>query len=127
MKAKTWIFLAIGGIILVVIGIALTQIIVWSSGPFGIPMPSAPFAMVGIALAAIGGVLTSISILAFIIGYSKESAKEVISEGIRTWKEKETPPPPPPPGTQVCPTCGGPLTYIEQYQRWYCYKCKKYT
>jgi len=36
------------------------------------------------------------------------------------------PPPPPPPGAQVCPTCGGPLTYIEQYQRWYCYKCKKY-
>ncbi|MGB9740347.1 MAG: PRC-barrel domain-containing protein [Candidatus Bathyarchaeia archaeon] len=27
---------------------------------------------------------------------------------------------------QVCPTCKGPLTYIPQYQRWYCYKCKKY-
>jgi len=27
---------------------------------------------------------------------------------------------------QVCPTCGGPLTFIDQYQRWYCYKCKKY-
>lgn len=26
----------------------------------------------------------------------------------------------------VCPTCGGPLTYIAQYQRWYCYKDKKY-
>jgi sporulation protein YlmC with PRC-barrel domain len=26
----------------------------------------------------------------------------------------------------VCPTCGGPLTYISQYQRWYCYKDKKY-
>ena len=26
----------------------------------------------------------------------------------------------------VCPTCGGPLTYIPQYQRWYCYKDKKY-
>jgi sporulation protein YlmC with PRC-barrel domain len=26
----------------------------------------------------------------------------------------------------TCPTCGGPLTYIEQYQRWYCYKDKKY-
>jgi sporulation protein YlmC with PRC-barrel domain len=32
------------------------------------------------------------------------------------------------PGQQapVCPTCGGPLTYIQQYQRWYCYKDKKY-
>jgi len=36
------------------------------------------------------------------------------------------PPPPPPPGAATCPTCGGPLTYVEQYQRWYCYKCKKY-
>jgi sporulation protein YlmC with PRC-barrel domain len=27
---------------------------------------------------------------------------------------------------QVCPTCGGPLTYIPQYQRWYCYKDQKY-
>ncbi len=27
---------------------------------------------------------------------------------------------------QICPTCKEPLSYIEQYQRWYCYKCKKY-
>jgi sporulation protein YlmC with PRC-barrel domain len=26
----------------------------------------------------------------------------------------------------TCPTCKGPLTYIPQYQRWYCYACKKY-
>jgi sporulation protein YlmC with PRC-barrel domain len=25
-----------------------------------------------------------------------------------------------------CPTCGGPLSYIQQYQRWYCYKDQKY-
>jgi sporulation protein YlmC with PRC-barrel domain len=28
--------------------------------------------------------------------------------------------------TPVCPKCGGPLTYVPQYQRWYCYKDKKY-
>ncbi|MFB3888084.1 MAG: PRC-barrel domain-containing protein [Candidatus Bathyarchaeia archaeon] len=28
--------------------------------------------------------------------------------------------------TPVCPTCGGPLTFIPQYNRWYCYKDKKY-
>lgn len=27
---------------------------------------------------------------------------------------------------RVCPSCGKPLTYIEQYQRWYCYNEKKY-
>jgi sporulation protein YlmC with PRC-barrel domain len=26
----------------------------------------------------------------------------------------------------VCPTCKGPLSYVQQYQRWYCYKCQKY-
>jgi hypothetical protein len=36
------------------------------------------------------------------------------------------PPPPPPSRTSTCPTCGGQLTYIPQYQRWYCYKCQKY-
>jgi sporulation protein YlmC with PRC-barrel domain len=30
------------------------------------------------------------------------------------------------PQTPVCPICGGPLTYIQQYQRWYCHKDKKY-
>jgi len=27
---------------------------------------------------------------------------------------------------RVCPTCKGPLSFIQQYQRWYCYKCQKY-
>jgi sporulation protein YlmC with PRC-barrel domain len=27
---------------------------------------------------------------------------------------------------QICPTCKGPLSYIKEYQRWYCYKCQKY-
>ncbi len=26
----------------------------------------------------------------------------------------------------VCQTCRNPLSYIQQYQRWYCYTCKKY-
>ena len=29
-------------------------------------------------------------------------------------------------GTQNCPTCGQPLTYVHQYQRWYCNYCQKY-
>jgi sporulation protein YlmC with PRC-barrel domain len=27
---------------------------------------------------------------------------------------------------QTCPTCGGPLRYVPQYQRWWCDKDKKY-
>jgi len=36
------------------------------------------------------------------------------------------PPPPPATATQTCPTCGSPLRYIQQYQRWYCDKEQKY-
>jgi len=39
----------------------------------------------------------------------------------------------PPTATQVvgapapaCPKCGTPLTYIQQYQRWYCPTCREY-
>jgi hypothetical protein len=35
-------------------------------------------------------------------------------------------PPPPPGAATTCPTCGGPLRYIEQYKRWYCDKENKY-
>jgi hypothetical protein len=35
-------------------------------------------------------------------------------------------PPPPDFAAPICPTCGQPLSYIEQYQRWYCYKDQKY-
>jgi sporulation protein YlmC with PRC-barrel domain len=30
------------------------------------------------------------------------------------------------PAQPLCPTCGRPLTWIPQYQRWYCYNDKKY-
>ena len=35
-------------------------------------------------------------------------------------------PPPPPGAATTCPSCGGPLRYIQQYQRWYCDKEQKY-
>ena len=37
-----------------------------------------------------------------------------------------TPPPPPPSAAPICPFCGGSLTYIQQYQRWYCYRDQRY-
>lgn len=36
------------------------------------------------------------------------------------------PPPPVPPAQSICTTCGRPLTYVQQYQRWYCESCRKY-
>lgn len=36
------------------------------------------------------------------------------------------PPPPPTATPPTCPTCGQPLTFIQQYNRWYCQNEKKY-
>jgi hypothetical protein len=33
---------------------------------------------------------------------------------------------PPPPPSDSCPVCYQSLTLIQQYNRWYCYKCKQY-
>jgi len=43
-------------------------------------------------------------------------------------KEKAVQPPTPPIPQQVfyCRNCGKPLTYISQYQRWYCENCRAY-
>ncbi len=40
--------------------------------------------------------------------------------------DKQAPTPPEAEAQHLCPTCKGPLSYIQQYQRWYCYKCQKY-
>jgi hypothetical protein len=34
--------------------------------------------------------------------------------------------PPPPAATNLCPTCGNPLRYIQEYQRWYCDREQRY-
>ena len=34
--------------------------------------------------------------------------------------------PPPPGGAPICRTCGQPLTYVQQYGKWYCHRCRKY-
>ena len=28
--------------------------------------------------------------------------------------------------SQNCPRCGRPMTFIGQYNRWYCYPCRQY-
>ncbi|RLD16703.1 MAG: hypothetical protein DRI22_00960 [Caldiserica bacterium] len=47
-------------------------------------------------------------------------------------EKKEIPPPPPPenlpppPPEIECPYCGGPIEYIEEYDRYYCFRCRRY-
>jgi hypothetical protein len=47
-------------------------------------------------------------------------------------KPKPPPPPPPPPEDDdaeifSCEHCGGKLEYVNEYDEWFCYKCKKYS
>jgi hypothetical protein len=47
-----------------------------------------------------------------------------------SWKPTREPgpliPPAPSVATSFCPACGGPLRYIQEYQRWYCYREQRY-
>jgi len=46
-----------------------------------------------------------------------------------TTQASQAPPPPPQEAAQktpACPRCGQALTWIDQYQRWYCYNCQQY-
>jgi hypothetical protein len=42
----------------------------------------------------------------------------------RRLRQRQLPAPPPP--QQNCEACGKPLSYIEQYQRYYCFECQTY-
>lgn len=41
-------------------------------------------------------------------------------------KPSYQPPSSPPPPTKPCPTCGKSLTFVSQYDRWYCNNCQEY-
>ena len=118
MRASTWIVLIIVGALLIIVGLSIATQVVWQQGPYGISYPTASFVLPGYALAGIGGLLITISILGFIIGYQKEAAKEIVSEGIRKWKEP-SPPPPPSANVKYCPKCGASMSKESTY----CPKC----
>jgi ribosomal protein L40E len=86
METTTWIALAVIGVILAIIGWAIASQIVWQQDPnslFGMQEPTMPYIVPGVAIGAIGGLLTTFSIYGFIIGYGGETATEVISEGVK--------------------------------------------
>ena len=52
---------------------------------------------------------------------SLDSAEDSLGD-----EQKPQPPEAIAPQQRVCPYCGMPLAYIEQYRRFYCYHCKRY-
>jgi len=126
MKTSTWIFLITIGVVLLVIGLSIAWRVEMVKQTFGVPpytyqidVPATPYFIPGIALTTIGGLLTGISILGFIIGYQKEAAKEIISEGIKKWKEPTPSPPQAVANVKYCPKCGASMSRESTY----CPKC----
>jgi len=66
-----------------------------------------------------GAILTIVGLIALIVGFAIPNRQGV-----------PAPPPPPQPPAQSpiypCPTCGKPLRFVQEYQRWYCDAENKY-
>jgi heme/copper-type cytochrome/quinol oxidase subunit 1 len=121
--------LIIIGVILMVVGFGIMGIVVWVDQTFGVPpftstikVPTTPFWIPGAVLGTVGVALTGLSgFLLFwrwFMGTQKEAAKEIISEGIRKWKEP-SPPSPPTANVKYCPKCGASMSKESTY----CPKC----
>jgi sporulation protein YlmC with PRC-barrel domain len=57
--------------------------------------------------------------LAQVANQTVQTAQPVVQPAVQTAQPVQQTKP-------LCPTCNQPLTYIQQYQRWYCYNEKKY-
>jgi len=82
----------------------------------------------GIVLIIIGSLIMMLGFYATIYKVGAEIIRdEIRSIGVGgltpTLRIPSTTTAPPPPN---CPTCGQPLTYVPQYQKWYCQNEKKY-
>ncbi len=55
------------------------------------------------------------------ISTDEEEVVEMVEEKVREVIE-----PTPTEMVNVCPNCGGEATYVDQYQRYYCYSCREY-
>jgi sporulation protein YlmC with PRC-barrel domain len=67
--------------------------------------------------------------LSFLVGKEKEAGTTIAWKDVQAVGEiiiLKAPEPKQQAQTYACPSCGQPLTWIEQYQRWYCTKEKKY-
>ena len=65
--------------------------------------------------------------LAIIVGLAGGGYMLLIRRKKSVASQEEVQPPMVQRGKQMfCSDCGQPATWVEQYQRWYCYNCEKY-
>jgi hypothetical protein len=86
-----------------------------------------------ILLQLIGIILTIIGIIIFLVGIGMDKKSTAVSTTTSAPPPPApapttVPPPPAPPEqpTYPCKHCSNPLSYVYQYQKWYCYSCNKY-
>jgi hypothetical protein len=83
----------------------------------------------GIILVIIGYIITVLGLMAAFFKILPEVVAEELHRQNLTFvapPQMSTPQPATPDQVTSCPTCGGPLRYIQQYQRWYCDRERKY-
>jgi hypothetical protein len=92
--------------------------------------------MIGLVLLIIGVVLAPFTCLISLLTLSLIGIILII---VGETQPKTYPPPyappyptqpyqhrPYPPPTRVCPTCGAPMRWVQQYNNWYCDYCRSY-
>jgi hypothetical protein len=103
----------------------------------------------GVVTAGIGGLLVGLALIwldwldmtvvvvimlativfgaAFQLTAIRDEARRAVAVPIAAAAAQGVPEPyaPPVPG-RTCPSCGGPLEYIAEYNRYYCYRCQRY-
>ncbi|MEM2930905.1 MAG: hypothetical protein QW797_08630 [Thermoproteota archaeon] len=88
-----------------------------------------PYFTVNWAAIGAGVIMMIIGILILVVGTWASIFKiftELIVEEVRKILPAAAPVSPAATSTPTCAKCGTPLTYVQQYQRWYCPNCKEY-
>jgi hypothetical protein len=85
----------------------------------------------GIVLMVIGWFIIILGSMAAYFKISSEIIAQEVKKEVGTFGPTSQTPIPPPAttasaATPSCPTCGGSLRFVQQYQRWYCDKEGKY-
>jgi len=128
-RAKKGFFEAISGLPLLFLLIGIVAHIVWNA--VALLLPAAGGIWQTPLLTTLIDILIVFPVTALILRdflggrFNFQNFFEQLPE-LPPYHPKVAPPPPPPPTLPTCPTCGQPLAYIQEYDRWYCSKCKRY-
>lgn len=104
-----------GGFAIVAVGIALTL--------------ASYYAIFFILGLIVGAIVSTIGYVIHKYGKFKENTEQIasgVTQGIHGANGESRSHLVPLPSTNICPTCHHPLSFIEEYQAWYCFNCKDY-